>query len=136
MASKERFLNVHATAMKKPELLLIDDQPVIRITLTHLFQNSYTIHTAECGEQALQLLQVLVPEIILLDVGLPDIDGLEICRLIKNSPAHSHSKVLLLSGEDEAWLQKAAEEVRADAYSAKNFSPEVLLNQVKALLAQ
>ena len=94
----------------------------------------YKILCAGDGKEALRIARVDNPDIILLDILLPKINGYEVCKSVKSDPTISHIKVLMLSGMVQSSGWQKAQEVGADAYIAKPFSSIALVEKVEELL--
>ena len=86
------------------------------------------------GEEALRIARVDNPDIILLDIQLPRLNGYEVCKSVKSDPTMSHTKVLMLSGMAQNSDRQKAQEAGADGYIAKPFSSIELLEKVEGLL--
>jgi DNA-binding response OmpR family regulator len=118
------------------KILIVEDEEDIVGLLDAIFGDlvDYEILYAKDGQEALNIARVDNPNIILLDIQLPGLNGYEVCRLIKSNWALSHIKVLLLSGmtQDSDWLK--AQEADADDFIAKPFSSIALLEKVEELL--
>jgi DNA-binding response OmpR family regulator len=113
-------------------VLVVDDDPGIRSVLRgYLEQAGYRVLEADTGEVALQALEDSAPEVILLDVGLPDIDGLEVLRQIRT---RSHVLVLLVTARVEEVDRLVGLGMGADDYISKPFSPREVVARVGAFL--
>jgi len=120
-----------------PRVLIVDDEPDTRLTIKALLraEGEYEVATASNGFEAGVKAVQWQPDLILLDFMMPDMDGFEACRLIKNDPITRHIAVLaltILSSPDEVARIRAA---GADDYLAKPFDNEELLSHIKKLLA-
>jgi PAS domain S-box-containing protein len=120
----------------KARILIVDDEPLLaRATARLLRASGYTVYTAETGAEGLRVAREQPPDLVLMDVVLPDMDGLEVCRRIKADPALVDAYVILLSGlkitSDE---QAEGLEAGADAYVARPIANRELLARVEALL--
>jgi two-component system alkaline phosphatase synthesis response regulator PhoP len=117
------------------KLLIVDDEDgvrsLVRITLDH---GDYEMLEATTGEEALRLVHAHRPELVLLDVMLPDISGIDICRVLKNDPATASITVVMLTAKAQTGDLGDAEEAGADGYFTKPFSPIALLQKVEAVL--
>ncbi len=120
--------------MKK--ILLADDsitiQKVVELTFS---EGDYQVVCVSNGTQALKKTQELQPDIILLDVIMPEKNGYEVCEQIKRNPATSGIPVLLLTGTFEPFDKKRAEAIRADGHLTKPFESQSLVSKVEALIA-
>ncbi|MGB8643633.1 MAG: PAS domain S-box protein [Anaerolineae bacterium] len=117
-------------------ILLVNDDAAIRSAHAHVLRNAgYTVLEAATGGEGLQAAQDHRPTLALLDVVLPDIDGLEICRRIKTDPALEHALVVLLSAYHvESESQAIGLQAGADGYLALPISPRELVARVETLL--
>ena len=123
--------------MKKPgSILVVDDSSAVRQLLcTCLRKEGYQVLEAATGQQGLQLAQTRFPNLVLLDVRLPDISGVEVCRQIKNDPALKDVFVALCSGEATSDEHKVSGlQTGADEYLVKPFGIQELLARVQTLL--
>ncbi len=118
------------------KILVVDDNDATRYTLSrHLKHAGYDVLEAGTGGEGLRLAQALMPDVILLDVGLPDISGLEVCRDLKRNPVTASSAVIQVS----AAFTTSDDRVRgleggADSYLAQPFEPRVLLAEIAAVM--
>ena len=123
--------------MKRPiKLLLIDDSSEVRSFLTELLRKSgYEVEEASTGIEGLKLAREKSPDLVLLDVVLPDLNGLVICKQIKSDPELNGVFVVLISGEAVSWEDRAAGlAVGADECLAKPIEPRELLSWVQAMV--
>ncbi len=118
------------------KILLVEDEEDILELLSAIFDDlrDYGILWARDGEEALRIARAEHPDIILLDIQLPKLNGYEVCKSVKSDPAMSHTKVLILSGMAQNSDRLKAQEVGADGYIAKPFSSIALVEKVEALL--
>jgi DNA-binding response OmpR family regulator len=112
-------------------LLVEDDESVGTLVRTYLDRNGYRVCWVRTGEEALAEITRHPIRIVVLDIGLPDIDGFEVCRRIR---ARSEIPILMLTARDEEPDRVAGLEIGADDYVSKPFSPRELLARVKAIL--
>ena len=118
----------------KSIMLVVDDNADIRAYLRQVFSDTYTVITAENGATGLRKAFISVPDIILCDLSMPDIDGLEVCRQLKTEQVTSHIPVLMLTARSLDEQQIEGYEHGADAYVSKPFKAEVLKAQVASLI--
>ena len=117
-------------------VLIVEDQADIRklIRMTLEFDD-YEIHEASDGDFGLTLARATRPDIVLLDVMMPgELDGLQVCQLLKNDPATRHVKVVLLTARGQARDREAGQQAGADEYLVKPFSPLQLIETIERLL--
>ncbi|WP_019880260.1 response regulator [Succinispira mobilis] len=117
------------------KILVVDDEDNIRELLRFtLEKNTFNVREASDGEQALKILTEYLPDLILLDLMLPKIDGLEVCRRIKNNPATAGIPIIMLTARAEEIDKILGLELGADDYITKPFSPREVIARVKAVL--
>lgn len=118
-----------------PTILVVDDDDALRETLVYNLELAgYQVLTALDGQTALELLQKHPLDLIILDIMLPGIDGLEVCRRIRRQPAHASRAILMLTAMGEEIDRVVGLEVGADDYLSKPFSLREFLARVRALL--
>ncbi|WP_233566156.1 response regulator [Flavobacterium sp. 81] len=118
----------------KRTVLIIDDNAEIRAYLIKLFSENYIVYSAENGEEGLKLTKKHMPDLVISDITMEEMDGLELCRKIKENPALSHIPVILLtaSKNPETHLQGISD--GADDYITKPFDDDILVARVESLL--
>ena len=118
----------------KRTVLIIDDNADIRAYLIRLFSESYMVYSAENGEEGLKLTKKYMPDLVISDITMEEMDGLELCRRIKESDSLSHIPVILLtaSKNPETHLQGITD--GADDYITKPFDDDILVARVESLL--
>ena len=121
--------------MSKFHILAVDDESdILELISYNLKKDGYEVTCAGDGELAVKLAKSKHPNLIILDLMLPGIDGLEVCTQLKNNPETSEIIILILSAKGTEADIVAGLELGADDYIVKPFSPRVLLARVKALL--
>ncbi|MEY2996931.1 MAG: hypothetical protein RIQ82_310 [Bacteroidota bacterium] len=123
--------------MKKKDItiLLVDDEPdILEIVKYNLTQEGYVVVTAENGLRALDQAKKHKPQLIILDVMMPEMDGIEACEKLRAMPELSESVITFLTARGEDYSQLAGFEAGADDYITKPVKPKVLVSKVKALL--
>jgi two-component system alkaline phosphatase synthesis response regulator PhoP len=123
--------------MKKKDItiLLVDDEPdILEIVGYNLTQEGYIVVTAENGLVALEQAKKYKPQLIILDVMMPEMDGIEACEKLRMMPELSESVITFLTARGEDYSQLAGFEAGADDYITKPVKPKVLVSKVKALL--
>lgn len=119
-----------------PTILLVDDEPTIRYLLrASLEGRGYRLIEADDGPSALQSAQSELPDLILLDIALPGLNGLEVCHRLKDDPATATTPVLLLTGYVDQTNREAAERAGAQGFIAKPFSPAALVARIEEALS-
>lgn len=123
--------------MKKKEIciLLVDDEPdILEIVGYNLSSEGYNVITGENGVEAVKLAKKYRPQLIILDVMMPEMDGIEACEQIRKEPSLSESVITFLTARGEDYSQMAGFDAGADDYITKPIKPKVLISKVKALL--
>ena len=120
--------------MGKHTILLVDDNPMIIDILNEVLKDDYNLKAAPNGETALKIIRKFKPDLILLDVHLPDINGYSIYKKIKNEPELSSIPVILLTGNKHAAKEAEGLDLGKIDYITKPALPEVVLAKVKAHL--
>ena len=120
---------------KDIRILIVDDEPdIIEILQNNLEKEGYTAITAENGNQAIEKVKTHQPHLIILDIMMPDMDGIETCREIRAIPDFEQVLVAFLTARNEDYSQIAGFDVGADDYIKKPIKPRVLTSRVKGLL--
>ena len=123
--------------MAKGKILVVDDEIyIVHILDFSLGMEGYEVLTALDGEQALEKARAEHPDLIVLDIMMPKLDGYETCKMLKADPATRDIPVILLSAKGRNVDQKVGFEVGADDYITKPFSPRKLVERINALLGQ
>lgn len=125
---------IDETTVEKPEVLVVDDNADIRELLKTILQDMYRVTLADNGEMGLKKAKMLVPDLIVSDVMMPVMDGLEMCRMIKNDSVTCHIPVLMLTARTLEEHRVEGYAHGADAYLTKPFSAQVLLARICNLL--
>ena len=123
--------------MKKKDIkiLLVDDEvDILEIVGYNLNQEGYQIFTAENGKKAVEKAKKHLPDLIIMDVMMPEMDGMEACEIIRKTPELSNTVITFLTARNEDYSQVAGFDAGADDYIAKPIKPKVLVSKVKALL--
>ncbi|MBP7051203.1 MAG: response regulator [Phycisphaerae bacterium] len=121
--------------MAKAVILVVDDEEDIReLVELNLDREGYRVLTCETGEQALAVARAQTPDLIVLDLMLPGIDGLEVCKRLKANPTLQQIPVVMLTAKGEESDIVAGLELGADDYVTKPFSGKVLVARVRRLL--
>jgi len=123
--------------MKKKDItiLLVDDEPdILEIIRYNLVGEGYTVETAENGLEAISQAKKVKPQLIIMDVMMPKMDGIEACEKIRDIPELSETVITFLTARGEDYSQMAGFEAGADDYITKPIRPKVLVSKVKALL--
>ena len=128
----EELVQPHQT--DKPEVLIIDDNIDIRTYLRSVLSEKYNVSEASDGKVGLELARKIVPDIVLSDIMMPVMDGLEFCQQLKTDKAISHIPVILLTARSLDEQRAEGYEHGADAYISKPFSLRLLLSRIDNLI--
>jgi two-component system phosphate regulon response regulator PhoB len=121
--------------MSKAHILAVDDEEdILEIIRFNLAREGYRVTCADSGEKALRLLQSDQPDLIVLDLMLPGVDGLDVCRTVKRAADTSKIPIIMLTARSEEADVVAGLELGADDYITKPFSARVLLARIKSVL--
>lgn len=115
-------------------LIVEDDHNIVELLTYNLEQEGYDVHVALNGADALQRAAADVPDLVILDLMLPEIDGLEVCRLLKRDQRTAAIPVIMLTAKGEEIDRIVGLELGADDYIAKPFSPREVVLRVRAVL--
>ncbi|MCE2712930.1 MAG: response regulator transcription factor [Cryomorphaceae bacterium] len=117
------------------KILIVDDEEDIRELLSYnLRKEGYVVFSAENGENGLSLLREEKPDLVLLDVMMPGMDGIEVCETIRQIPGLSQTLICFLTARGEDYSQIAGLDAGADDYVAKPIKPKVLISRINAIL--
>ena len=117
------------------KILLVDDEPdILEIVGYNLKSAGYAVKTASNGLEAIETGKTFKPHLIILDVMMPEMDGIEACERLRKLPELNHSIITFLTARGEDYSQVAGFNAGADDYITKPVKPKVLVSKVKALL--
>jgi two-component system alkaline phosphatase synthesis response regulator PhoP len=117
------------------KILVVDDEPDILEFLSYnLEKEGFVVFTEENGKAGFETAKRELPDIVLLDVMMPEMDGIETCRALREMPQFEHTIIAFLTARNEDYSQVAGFDVGADDYIAKPIKPRVLVSRLKALL--
>jgi DNA-binding response OmpR family regulator len=119
---------------EKKSILVTDDDAEIRKYIAKVFKEEFLVYQAESGEEGVKLAKEYLPDIIISDIKMEGISGIEFCKTIKEDPALSHIPVILLTGETSGAVKLEGVEGGADDYITKPFDKELLIARVSNLL--
>ena len=121
--------------MPRVRILVVDDEPdILELIRYNLTRNNYDMTGVASGEEAFASVRTSPPDLVVLDLMLPGIDGLEVCRRLKSDARTAGIPVIILSAKGEEADVVTGLELGADDYLTKPFSPRVLLARIKAVL--
>ncbi len=116
-------------------ILIIDDEEDIRELLSYnLGKEGYKVYTAPNGPEGIKIAKKHIPDLILLDVMMPEMDGIEVCERLRSDDKTQDITICFLTARSEDYSQIAGLEAGADDYVAKPIKPKVLISRIKALL--
>ena len=119
----------------KIKILLVDDEPDVLEVLSYNLSNiGYQIFTASDGSKAIDKAIEIKPQLIIMDVMMPNMDGIEACKIIRKNPEHNNTIIMFLTARGEDYSQVAAFDAGADDYVTKPIKPKILMSKVKSLL--
>lgn len=122
-------------SLKKFKILLVDDEPDILEIISYTLKNEgYSVYTAANGIEAIDLARKINPTLIILDVMMPQMDGVEACEIIRNDSEIGDTIITFLSARGEDYSQIAGFNAGADDYITKPIKPRVLKSKIKSLL--
>jgi two-component system alkaline phosphatase synthesis response regulator PhoP len=120
--------------MTKRKILIVDDETYIRLLVRSILGRDYTVLEASNGEEAVYLARTQRPDLILMDIMMPKLDGVGACKVIKSSLTTGEIPVIMLSVREGELDQEYAKDMGADGYMIKPFSSQELLDTVNRLL--
>jgi two-component system, OmpR family, alkaline phosphatase synthesis response regulator PhoP len=119
----------------RPKILLVDDEPdILEFLGYNLRKEGYEIFTASNGKAGLELALQIIPDLIILDIMMPEMDGIEMCRRLRSYKEGKQITVAFLTAKDEDFTQVAALDEGGDDYISKPIRPKVFISRIKALL--
>lgn len=121
--------------METAKILVVDDEPdILEFLRYNLVKEGYEVSTANHGEEGIKKAQEVKPDLIILDIMMPRMDGVEVCRHLRAMPEFSRTAIVFLTAREEDYSQIAALDVGGDDYITKPIRPRVFLSRIKALL--
>lgn len=120
--------------MKK--IVIVDDEPNIVMTLEYTFKkHNFEVYIARDGSEALEILQNVIPDVIMLDVMMPKVDGYQTLKLIKENEKLKNTRVVFLTAKNKASDIEKGLKLGADKYLTKPFSVKKIVSEINELLA-
>ena len=118
-----------------PKILVVDDDPdIVEILRYNLALAGYNVASAVNGKEAIKKAKLFIPQIILLDIMMPEMDGIEACSKIKRIPSLDNTMIIFLSARSEDFTQIAAFDAGGDDYISKPVKPKILLKKIASIL--
>ncbi len=116
------------------KILIVDDEPdILEIIQYNLTKEGYTIDTAKDGLEALDKTKVFKPDLIILDIMMPRMNGVEVCKILRSKPEYNNTLIIFLTALSDEASQVLGLETGADDYVNKPISPKVLVSRVNAI---
>ena len=120
--------------MSRKTVLIADDEPNVRLTLSRMLSKDYNVLEATNGEEAINIAKEQKPDLILMDLMMPTMDGYTACLRIKNGPSTTSIPVVMLTAIGHELNKKFASEMGADGYTTKPFTQQELLHTVGSFM--
>jgi len=121
--------------MEKAKILVVDDEPdILEFLKYNLTKEGFDVVTASNGEEALAIAAREIPDLVVLDIMMPKMDGVEVCRALRANPVFDKTLIAFLTAREEDYSQIAALDVGGDDYITKPIRPRVFTSRIKALL--
>jgi len=125
----------YLTGMEQKKILIADDNENIREALTYLLEDEgYQLWLAKDGAETIEKVREFRPDILFLDIMMPEINGYDVCQVIKSDPVLKNTYVIMLTAKGQVAEQERGKEVGADEYVVKPFSPMEILTKIKNIL--
>ncbi|HQW70797.1 MAG: response regulator transcription factor [Saprospiraceae bacterium] len=116
-------------------ILIVDDEEDIREILQfNLRKEGYVVEVAKSGKEALKIADEFLPDLIVLDLMMPEMDGVEVCKILRQNELHNDTIIAFLTARNEDYTQVAALDTGGDDFISKPIKPMVLISRIKALL--
>lgn len=116
-------------------ILIVDDEPDIRELLEyHLKKEGYKVKTATNGEEALEKMEKKIPDLVLLDIMMPEMNGMEVCKAMRENDRYKDTIIAFLSARSEEFTQISALDLGGDDFIQKPIKPSLLKSRINALL--
>jgi len=117
------------------KILLVDDEPdILEFIRYNLAKEGFKVSTAGTGREAIEIAKAEIPDLVVLDVMMPEMDGIETCRELREIPKLKNTIIAFLTARNEDYSQIAGFDSGADDYITKPIKPRVLISRIKALL--
>ena len=121
--------------MAKETIFIIEDEKnIVELVTFSLQKEGFRVASSHSGDEGLQMVRQKKPDLIILDLMLPKLDGLEICKILKNNDSTSHIPIIMMTAKSEEADRILGLEIGADDYVTKPFSPREMVARVKAVL--
>jgi two-component system, OmpR family, alkaline phosphatase synthesis response regulator PhoP len=114
-------------------LVVDDEEPILELLKYNLEKNGYEVKTAQDGAKAVDIAKKFIPDLVLLDIMMPKMDGVETCRQLRDLPELQKTFVVFLTARSEEYSEVAAFDIGADDYITKPIKPRALMSRISAL---
>ncbi|HTD98293.1 MAG TPA: response regulator transcription factor [Mucilaginibacter sp.] len=119
----------------KQKILIVDDEPdILELIEYNLKKEGYQVYTARNGQEAVSEAKKVLPDLIVLDIMMPKMDGIEACRIMRTMPEFKNTFMVFLTARSEEYSEIAGFNVGADDYIAKPIKPRALVSRINAIL--
>jgi len=119
----------------KQKILIVDDEPdILELKEYNLKKEGYQVYTARNGQEAVSEAKKVLPDLIVLDIMMPKMDGIEACRIMRTMPEFKNTFMVFLTARSEEYSEIAGFNVGADDYIAKPIKPRALVSRINAIL--
>ena len=123
-------------SVDKKKILIVDDEAdLVGILEVQLQSMGYSTITAEDGEVGIEMVKLETPDIILLDVMMPKLDGYQVCKLLKNDQTYAHIPIIMLTARAQAQDIQKGKDAGANDYMTKPFDNKILMEKIQKLLS-
>ncbi|MCE6989030.1 response regulator transcription factor [Dyadobacter sp. CY323] len=127
-------MSTNKSAATAPKVLVVDDDSdIVELLEYNLTKEGYSVLTASNGKKAIEIAKSFIPDLILLDIMMPQLDGIETGRLLRQNPDINHTYILFLTARSEEYSEVAAFDAGADDYITKPIKPRALMSRINAL---
>lgn len=121
--------------MTKNKILIVDDEVLlVEMLKTRLETNGYSVVCAYDGQEGIKIVKTENPDLIILDLMLPKMDGYKVCRMLKFDKRYKNIPIIIFTAKAQDSDKEMSQEVGADAYITKPFDPEILLGKIEELI--
>lgn len=134
VVTPDKGKELSALVTEKPTMLIVDDDDDLRKYINKVFSSEFTVLQAVNGQEGLTLAQQYLPDLIISDIAMPELGGMELCKQVKENPSLSHIPVILLTASTASETRLQGIEVGADDYITKPFEKELLKARAVSLL--
>lgn len=120
-------------SMRRSVLIVDDEKDIVDFLQYNIEKEGYLVYTAENGKKAVEMARLVIPTMILMDVMMPEMDGVEACRIIRNDPLIHQPIIVFLTSRSEDYSQIVAFDAGGDDYISKPIKPRLLIKRIEAI---